>query len=154
MGCMLSRVCTPKSYNGKDVSFCVFAPYKKCKKGKNTCSFIQFNCLRHATASPSALVLPTLEHISTAIRAMLCSTSWTPSRNLNLGELIFPFSFLPPHFFFFLLTFSSSPSSSSSTLVAPTPPDGSNYSTTWPHASKSVKLHVNYCRSLHSTPAS
>jgi len=107
MGCMLSRVCTPKSYNGKDVSFCVFAPYKKCKKGKNTCSFIQFNCLRHATASPSALVLPTLEHISTAIRAMLCSTSWTPSRNLNLGELIFPFSLLPPHFFFFLLFFFS-----------------------------------------------
>jgi len=88
-------------------TFSVFAQYKKCKKGKNTYSFIQFNCLRHATASPSALVLPTLEHISTAIRAMLCSTSWPPSRNLNLGELIFPFSFLPPHFFFFLLFFFS-----------------------------------------------
>ena len=119
-------VVTPKSYNGKDVSFCVFAPYKKCKKGKNTCSFIQFNCLRHTTATPSALVLPTLEHISTAIRAMLCSTSWPPSRNLNLGELIFPFSFLPPHFFFFLFFVVN--------LVAPTPPDGTNYSTTWPCA--------------------
>jgi len=93
MGCMLSRVCTPKSYNGKDVSFCVFAPYKKCKKGKNTYSFIQFNCLRHATASPSALVLPHARaHLDgdprDAMQHVMAAFAESQSRGANFSLLL------------------------------------------------------------------